>query len=63
MRNQLVRITFPDGAIEKRAYDANGNVTRIVDRDGGVTSYQYDALGRLIVEAIAPGRSAAALKV
>ena len=42
----------PDGTgpqlapIERWAYDANGNLTRLTDADGNVTQYAYDKLNR-----------------
>jgi YD repeat-containing protein len=32
------------------SYDANGNLTRLIDPNGNVTQYQYDALDRVTTD-------------
>jgi RHS repeat-associated protein len=36
------------GNSESYQYDGNGNLTQFTDRNGNITTYQYDALNRLI---------------
>ena len=44
----VVTYGYLDGATLEPGYDANGNVTHVMDSLGGVTTYAYDALDRLV---------------
>jgi len=39
--------TYGNGAAESYTYDINGNALIKTDRNGSVTTYAYDGLGRL----------------
>ncbi|MCL1816693.1 MAG: DUF6531 domain-containing protein, partial [Clostridiales bacterium] len=45
---RVVKQENPDGGILEKTYNANGTMKQSKDALGNITSYQYDALGRLI---------------
>ncbi len=51
----LVGIHYPDGTVERFAYDAKGNVTSRTDRAGSVVLFAYDARGNLVSSTRADG--------
>jgi RHS repeat-associated protein len=54
-RGHLTRVTFPDGGTQRRfAYNAQGLITQHVDEVGDITSYFYDAYGRISHEILPP---------
>jgi RHS repeat-associated protein len=54
---------FFDGSVLQPGYDANGNVTAVVDSLGGETRYEYDALDRLARVEQSPGAGIAPKRV
>jgi len=46
--DRLVSTTDPEGGVTRREFDANGNVTRVVDAEGRVIETLYDARDRRI---------------
>ena len=44
---RLVAYVFPDGTREQYAYDSLWRMTRFVDRQGGVTTFVYNADGSM----------------
>ncbi|HKG60485.1 MAG TPA: RHS repeat-associated core domain-containing protein [Pyrinomonadaceae bacterium] len=46
-RNQLVKITYPDGTTTRKTYDGAGRVTTETDQAGKVTKFGYDDVGNL----------------
>ncbi|TBR36722.1 MULTISPECIES: RHS repeat-associated core domain-containing protein [Dyella] len=52
---QLIGVRGNNGQNVRRAYDVNGNLTKITDSAGKVTSFEYDALNRQVHIADAGG--------
>jgi RHS repeat-associated protein len=50
-----VSASYANGSRDQYTYDAQGNVTRIVDRNGKITNYQYDTRGLLLGVQLADG--------
>lgn len=44
----VVTYGYLDGGVVMRGYDANGNVTNVMDSLGGMTEYEYDETDRLV---------------
>jgi|GEM_PF-697123 len=45
--DNLIRIDYPDGYIEKYTYDANGNITKWIDRNGHIWQYAFNQHGQV----------------
>ena len=52
LRGDPTRIVYPDGTHEFFKYDTEGSLHRSSNRDGRVTVYEYDYLGRSIFEEV-----------
>lgn len=48
LRGQPYRIEYPDGSIERKEYTLDGLLIREIAKNGLITDYRYDALGRVI---------------
>jgi len=46
-RNQLIKITYPDGTTTRKTYDGAGRVATETDQAGKVTKFGYDDVGNL----------------
>ena len=44
---ESVIITLPDGSKNKLSYDERGNISKIEEESGNVSTYEYDALNRV----------------
>jgi RHS repeat-associated protein len=50
-------VTFPDGTSQQYAYDAQGNVTQLIERNGQAISYTYNSDNLLTSETFSDGTS------
>ena len=51
----LLSITYPDGSSQQYAYDATGEVTQFINRDGQAIAYAYNSQGLLTSETFPDG--------
>ena len=48
------QVQYPDGVVETRTYDGNGNLTEQAFSDGLTLTYEYDELNRLTATGSVP---------
>ncbi|MBS0620996.1 MAG: RHS repeat protein [Verrucomicrobia bacterium] len=47
-RNQVTKVSHPDGTSEKWLYNLDGTLRAYIDQEGGKTEYLYDPFGRKV---------------
>lgn len=48
IRGQVAKVTYPDGSSESNIYTMNGQLQSSCSKNGTMTSFTYDALGRTV---------------
>ncbi|MBA3816780.1 MAG: RHS repeat protein, partial [Parachlamydiaceae bacterium] len=48
IRGQLAKVTYPDGSSESNFYTMDGQLQSFCSKNGTITSFTYDALGRTV---------------